>query len=656
MCQFHKTLDHDTRRTVSQRLVRLLSPLDIWILYGGWDQESAVSVAAARRIEKELADSGLSVRMMPADAFAEALLRHPPDMVVNVLYGPLGEGGAVSSLMARYGVPTTHSGPAGCPIALDKWRSKLLLSREEIPISWSEASFGTDHEDVIDRIDSRADWPVVCKPLDQGCSIGVELCHNAIELKKALSQHSCFSGSIVEPYLAGREYSVAVFETEFDGAKAFPVLEIANPDGIADQTAKYSEGGLKLTCPANISENKASQLATIALTAYRVLGCHPLLRVDLREDSEGQPHLLEANHFPGLTPHSWFPLIASRSGWDYQHLLLAILRAAALRGTPRSRVNKKRELVRPRPRSSNPSNLILTVPDPLGDRSSSLSAAANLSTCFPRSMTLTISDTIRAMSDPTCRSPVIDVLYETWNDTVECRGVLDALGAKRIGPSLLCCSLATDKFRQRCVAAALEIPQPRWRVGLLEADDNLRWPRVAKQRRMTNSKGVHLLATQNEWQEWLSTLEEMDNWLVEEYLPGPEIHVGLLTWKNGEVACLPPALIEVRGSGSGILSADDKLWGRYSVACPAELSNHLVNYLCSLSLELHKAFDAPAMARVEWRIDEDGGPRLVEYDHLPGLGPKSIYPQMLNAAGLEWRRIFSAMKTVPSHRGLINRA
>ena len=68
-----------------------------------------------------------------------------------------------------------------------------------------------------------------------------------------------------------------------------------------------------------------------ALTAYRLLGCRDLARLDFRLDAEGLPHFLECNPLPGLNPHSGDIVILSRPKLAYEQLIQGVLAAATSR-------------------------------------------------------------------------------------------------------------------------------------------------------------------------------------------------------------------------------------------------------------------------------------------------------------------------------------
>ncbi|MCH5373902.1 MAG: D-alanine--D-alanine ligase, partial [Planctomycetes bacterium] len=71
------------------------------------------------------------------------------------------------------------------------------------------------------------------------------------------------------------------------------------------------------------------QAETIALQAWRALGCRDAGRVDLRSDAYGRPHVLEINPLAGLHPtHSDLPMLCQQLGLAYEELIDRIVRSA----------------------------------------------------------------------------------------------------------------------------------------------------------------------------------------------------------------------------------------------------------------------------------------------------------------------------------------
>lgn len=128
--------------------------------------------------------------------------------------------------------------------------------------------------------------------------------------------------------------------------------------------------------------------------------------------------------------------------------------------------------------------------------------------------------------------------------------------------------------------------------------------------------------------------------LVEKFLPGREFTVGLL----GRPDFLPfserlhlydetgyhkfPVLeIESRRSitpgvyGYKAKSKDLTEKGAPGYLCPAPIDQDFADHLYKLALQAHLAIGALDVCRVDFRMDENGNPLLLEINTLPGLNP-----------------------------------
>ena len=102
--------------------------------------------------------------------------------------------------------------------------------------------------------------------------------------------------------MAGKEYSVGIFEDSIDGSlRAMPIEIIVkkNIDGhcILDFEVKKNDEEKVILVNDTKIFNKLSELAKNSFVA---LGGKSLGRIDIKMDHLGDPHFIEANLMPGL--------------------------------------------------------------------------------------------------------------------------------------------------------------------------------------------------------------------------------------------------------------------------------------------------------------------------------------------------------------------
>ena len=75
-----------------------------------------------------------------------------------------------------------------------------------------------------------------------------------------------------------------------------------------------------------------TRVESLALRAWRALGCRDAGRIDVRLDDAGAPNFIEVNPLAGLHPeHSDLPIMATKAGIDYTTLIGGIMNSAKVR-------------------------------------------------------------------------------------------------------------------------------------------------------------------------------------------------------------------------------------------------------------------------------------------------------------------------------------
>jgi len=176
-------------------------------------------------------------------------------------------------------------------------------------------------------------FPVFAKPVAECTGKGVSPASRA-ENPAAL-RRSCRNlmgrfrqPVLVETFLPGREFTVGVIGTGRH-AESIAVLEVLLTGRAEADVYGYVN---KEECESRIlyrlaSDVEAQAAASVALAAWRALGCRDAGRVDLRSDVAGRPQFMEVNPLAGLHPtHSDLPILAAQAGIPYEKLIGRILR------------------------------------------------------------------------------------------------------------------------------------------------------------------------------------------------------------------------------------------------------------------------------------------------------------------------------------------
>ncbi len=141
---------------------------------------------------------------------------------------------------------------------------------------------------------------------------------------------------LIERFLKGREITFGILNNDKD-IRALPPLEVVYREGDITLTFEKKEmDNDNFICPARLTDEETSDMQSLAIKAYKVLGFRDYGRIDTILTEDG-PFLLEGNTFAGLMctpeekPHSYIGFMAVAEGKGGKELLDEIIQGAAKR-------------------------------------------------------------------------------------------------------------------------------------------------------------------------------------------------------------------------------------------------------------------------------------------------------------------------------------
>ncbi|HWD29725.1 MAG TPA: hypothetical protein VG387_21315 [Rhizomicrobium sp.] len=251
------------------------------------------------------------------------------DGVFNFCEGLKGIGreAQVPALLEAYEIPFVFSDPLTMALTLDKGWCKRVARDQGI----ATADFAVIESLAdVDKID--LPFPLFLKPIAEGSGKGIgtnnKVADRAQMRASAEDLLTRFQQPVlVETYLAGREFTVAITGTGPD-AEVLGVSEIVplagyHGDGYGLVNKEDWHGRLDIV-GAPPADAKAA--GGVALAAWRALRCRDGGRIDIKYDAESRPHFIEVNPLAGLRPeYSDMCFIAEREGVSYQDLIGKIM-------------------------------------------------------------------------------------------------------------------------------------------------------------------------------------------------------------------------------------------------------------------------------------------------------------------------------------------
>lgn len=242
------------------------------------------------------------------------------DIVFLALHGENGEDGRIQATFDLFGIRYTGSSYLSSAIAMNKRLSKRFFAEHDIPtpkgISMKKS------KRIADFSHTGLSLPCIVKPCCGGSSVGISIIRTPQEYETALDEAFRLEEEvIVEEYIQGREFSVAVIESE-----ALPVIEIAPLEGFYDYKNKYKAGSTIETCPADLPPAIFRQIQQYAVAAAKALELDTYCRIDFMLSESEHIYCLEANTLPGMTPTSLLPQEAQAIGITFEDLCERLIR------------------------------------------------------------------------------------------------------------------------------------------------------------------------------------------------------------------------------------------------------------------------------------------------------------------------------------------
>ena len=298
-------------------------PKKILVLKGGISSEKLVSLESGRCIEKALEKLGYTfISFDLADglkALIDVIEKEKPDVVFNALHGGWGENGSVQAFLNMLQIPYTHSGVLASALAMNKNETKKIAETLGVDVPKGLFLDGVQLKGM-----QQVDFDCVIKPNQEGSSVGVHLLKKGDLIPSELKLVEDDKTFLIEEYIPGQEFSVAVTDEE-----ALGIIEIVPKTGFYDYEHKYVDGLTDHVIRHDLAPEICEKLLNGAFKMHHRLGCKGVSRSDFRYDPQtGRVVFLELNANPGMTDLSLVPELVLEKGISYQTLVDMLIKKA----------------------------------------------------------------------------------------------------------------------------------------------------------------------------------------------------------------------------------------------------------------------------------------------------------------------------------------
>ncbi len=232
-------------------------------------------------------------------------------------------------------------------------------------------------------------------------------------------------------------------------------------------------------------------------------------------------------------------------------------------------------------------------------------------------------------------------LHGKFGEDGTVQGLLETMALPYTGAGVTGSAIAIDKAITKKLLKYHNIPTAEF-VTLTKGADassvgRIGYPVVVKPATQGSTIGMSFVYSEEELAPALELAFSHDvEAVVEKYIEGREVTAGIL---DGNA--LP--LVEIVPK-SGVYDYDAKyLTHDTKYVCPAELDEALEKRVKALAKEVFSVLQGYGYARVDFRVDREGNPYVLEMNTLPGMTSTSLLPKAAQAAGLSFVQLIELM-------------
>ncbi|WP_052745732.1 ATP-grasp domain-containing protein [Allosalinactinospora lopnorensis] len=224
--------------------------------------------------------------------------------------------------------------------------------------------------------------------------------------------------------------------------------------------------------------------------------------------------------------------------------------------------------------------------------------------CDPRSAGLYLADaafTVPGGTSPAflgrmrriCASENIQAIVPLVDEELLPVWELAAEGVEILLPHAEMVALCLDKLVLMETLAEAKVTVPHTRLATFGAG-SLAYPLIVKPRAGRGGRGIAIARNRRELRDILARAGDLGQWIIQEYVEGPEFSVSVVAWRDGQVQAVVPKEVVLKEGSS-----------RYAIS----RRNPAITEIC---IETAHALDADGPFNVQLRLDSLGAPQVFE--------------------------------------------
>jgi len=218
-----------------------------------------------------------------------------------------------------------------------------------------------------------------------------------------------------------------------------------------------------------------------------------------------------------------------------------------------------------------------------------------------------------------------------------------------VGADALTLSVTLDKIMAKKIFISEGIPTPKFfevkNAESLVNTNHFKFPLIVKPRFEGSSKGLtddsrveNTQDLQKQVEHIISTYKQPA--LIEEFISGQEFTVAVVGNEPPEV--MPIVQIKIDGR----LNLNDKFYtfarirsNRLKYICPAHIKKDLAQKISELALKTYQSVECRDFGRIDFRVDKEGNPYVLEINPLPSLSRGDVFMVVAKEIGISYAKM-----------------
>lgn len=236
-------------------------------------------------------------------------------------------------------------------------------------------------------------------------------------------------------------------------------------------------------------------------------------------------------------------------------------------------------------------------------------------------------------------------LHGGYGENGSIQGMLELLGIPYTGSGVLASALAMNKEASKKMFLFHKVPVPRFVLfdstsgtknmmqRLSSERVGFRFPWVVKPIEEGSSVGVSIVRDAKAFGRALrESFTYGKRVMVEKFIPGKEVHIGIL---NGKVL----GGVEVKPSLEFYTYEAKYTAGLTDYILPPKINAKTYRAAKEVALKAHNALGCAGATRVDLRISTKGNPYVLEVNTIPGMTETSLLPKIAYSAGMSFQQL-----------------